>query len=249
MTDAAFPYRLAPEDPPRIGLVALQSDETIESDFRRLIPSTAQVMVSRVPSAPEVSRETLASMEAHLTAAASLFPEGLQFDAIGYGCTSGTAQIGPAIIAERIRAGANTMAVTEPLSSLVAACQRLNLKRIAFLSPYVASVSEHLRAILAQAGIETPVFGSFDVAEEAKVARIDPASIHDAAVALAQNTDAQAVFLSCTNLRTLDIVEPLESSLGRPVLSSNQVLAWQLMGLAGVTPERGASGRLFRSSD
>jgi len=33
---------------------------------------------------------------------------------------------------------------------------------------------------------------------------------------------ADAAIISCTNLRTLDVIEPLEKVLGAPVVSSNQ---------------------------
>lgn len=245
MNGRTFPFDLIAKDPPKLGLIALQSDETIESDFRRLIPEDVQLLVSRVPSAQHVSRDTLAAMEGHLTGAAALFPETLHFDAVGYGCTSGTAQIGADRIKVQIQKGAATTHVTEPVSALVAACRHLGLTRIAFLSPYVAKVSDHLRATLDQAGIATPIFGSFDVAEEAKVARITPAAITEAARSLTETTDAEAVFLSCTNLRTLDVIDPLETALSRPVLSSNQVLAWHLLKLIGQTA-RTEPGRLFR---
>ena len=247
MTADPFPFNLIQTEPPRIGLIALQSDETIETDFRRLIPREASLMVSRVPSAPEVSNETLAAMEHHLTASAALFPEDLPFDSIGYGCTSGSAQIGPDTIASRIHAGAKTRSVTEPVTALTHACQSLGLTRLAFLSPYIAPVSQRLRDVLGDQGIQTPYFGSFDVAEEAKVARIDAGSIIDAAVKLVQSTDAEALFLSCTNLRTLDIIPDLEARLKRPVLSSNQVLAWHLMTLSTLKATADAPGQLFQS--
>ena len=53
------------------------------------------------------------------------------------------------------------------------------------------------------------------------------------------------LFLSCPNLRTLDVIEPLEEVLGKPVLGSNQVLAWHLLQAAGLSPEQHAPGRLF----
>ncbi len=246
MTGAVFPFDLVEPDGPRLGLIALQSDETIERDMRRLLPQDIEFMVSRVPSDEEVSRHTLAAMEAHLSAAASLFPSGVKFDVIGYGCTSGTAQIGANAVAERIRSAAMTSAVTQPLSSLLAACRHLGLKRIALLSPYVAQVSERLREVLVSEGIDTPVFGSFDAAVEATVVRISQRSIREAASALMQGADVDGLFLSCTNLRTLDVIEPLETRLDMPVLSSNQVLAWHMMKLAGMEPPDTAPGRLFR---
>ena len=234
-------------DTPALGLVVLQSDETIEGDFRRMLPAGTPFYVSRVPSAPDVTPQTLQSMARHLTGAAALFPAPVRFAAVGYGCTSGTAQIGAPAIAELIRAGTNTQAVTEPLSALIAACAALGLRRIAFLSPYVADVSQRLRSALTTAGIETPVFGSFNEAEEEKVVRISGASIMDAAQDLMHDSPAEALFLSCTNLRTLDVIAPLEQRLNVPVLSSNQVLAWHMGRCAGVKIT--GPGRLFDADE
>ena len=112
MTGARFDYQLERRNAPALGLIVLQSDETIEADFRRLMPPAAEWLTTRVPAAPEVTSETLAQMEDHLTAAAELFPLGMRFGAIGYGCTSGTAQIGVSRVSELISSGAETDAVT-----------------------------------------------------------------------------------------------------------------------------------------
>lgn len=246
MAGQTFDYELVRLAGPRFGLITLQADETIEADMRRLLPKSAELMVSRVPSDPQVSTASLAAMEAHLAAAAGLFPQSTRFDVVGYGCTSGTAQIGAETVAKNLRSATETGAVTEPLTSLVAACKALGLKRLALLSPYVQPVSERLQSALGKAGVQTPVFGSFDVATEATVARISPASIVGATRALVEDADVDAVFISCTNLRTLDVITPLEKELGLPVLSSNQVLGWHMMHCAGVRPCAGAPGRLFQ---
>jgi maleate isomerase len=230
---------------PVSGLIVLQTDETIEGDFRCMMPQEHRIYASRVPSGEDVTADTLQQMASHLTSAAGLLPQAKQYAIVGYGCTSGTAQIGPEKIAELVLAGVATDHVTEPLSALVAACGALGVSRLAFLSPYVASVSDRLRAVLKEHGVETPVCGGFDEAEEAKVVRIDARSIHAAAVDLASGSDVDALFLSCTNLRTLDVIAPLEADLGMPVLSSNQVLAWH-MGHLGGMPVSGP-GRLFQS--
>ena len=88
--------------------------------------------------------------------------------------------------------------------------------------------------MLAGQGIETPVFGTFAEAEEARVARITPESIKKAALELVREGGVDGVFLSCTNLDTLDIIAPLQRECGLTVLSSNLVLAWHLCRLAGV---------------
>ncbi|MDA7426670.1 maleate cis-trans isomerase family protein [Thalassococcus lentus] len=246
---APFPYVLGPAlgERANLGLIVLQSDETLEHDCRRLFPldGVAQY-VSRVQSAPEVSRETLAEMEADLPRAAGLLPPPVNFDVVGYGCTSGTSVIGAWRVETLVKTGCSTRAVTNPLSALVAACQALGVQRLALLSPYVESVSHGLRAAVAEHGIETPVFGSFDEEVETRVARIDGPSVHQAAQQLGEQADVDAVFLSCTNLRTLDVIAPLEQALGKPVLSSNQVLAWHMMRLAGLQDSPAGMGQLWK---
>lgn len=232
-----FDYDTAPDPRPVLGLIALQSDETIEDDLRRLIPATAKLLVSRVASGTEVTRDTLAEMEHHLTQAAGLFPRGLRFDMVGYGCTSGTAQIGAETIASRIRGGTEAAQVTEPVSALIAACRALGIRRLGFLSPYIAEVSDRLRDVLRQAGIDTPVFGSFAEANEARVVRISGQSVTQAAIHLGTSAPIDGLFLSCTNLRTLDVIGDLETRLNMPVLSSNLVLAWHILHKTGLVQD------------
>jgi maleate isomerase len=172
-------------------------------------------------------------MAAHLTQAASLFPHGLHFDAAGYGCTSASAEIGAERIADLIHAGVDVDAVTNPLSALVAACKALNIRRLGFVSPYVAEVSDKLRRALDDAGIATPAFGSFEEEVEARVVRIDGPSVQAAARTVAARAPVDGIFLSCTNLRTLDVIAPLQDALGMPVMSSNLVLAWDMLRRAG----------------
>ena len=231
---------------PAMGLIVLQSDETIEQDFRRIFGAGPLIYVTRVPTATQVTRDTLQQMAETLPAAASLFAEPTEFSVVGYGCTSGTAQIGTDNIARLVHEGCTTPKVTQPVSSLLAACDALNIKRLGFLSPYVEDVSAHLVNVLEANGVACPVFGSFDEACETVVAHISLQSTYDAAVTLAAKGGIDALFLSCTNLRTLDIIEQLEAETSLPVLSSNQVLAWHMAKLSGTDLTDVPFGTLFK---
>ena len=151
--------------------------------------------------------------------------------------------IGPGRVADLVRGATQAAQVTNPLSAAIAAFHALKVTRIGLLTPYVASVTDPMRAAFGAAGVHVSEVVSFDEAEEAKVARIDPASIRDAALRL---RGAEAVFLSCTNLRTMDVIEEIEDALGVPVVSSNQALAWHMAQLSGAKLAANAPGRLLK---
>jgi maleate isomerase len=133
--------------------------------------------------------------------------------------------------------------VTDPLSAALAAFAERGLRRVGIVSPYVASVSETVRRAFVAGGVEVPHMLSFGEEVEARVARIDPRSTAEAARALAWRGGMDALFLSCTNLRTYDILPALQAELGLPVLSSNQALAWHMARLAGIPCDRSGSAR------
>jgi len=223
-----------------LGVIVLQADVTIEPELRAYTAQNNVVLYhSRVPSAPEVTPETLARMETELPAAVRLLPDHLNFDVIGYGCTSGAIIIGADKIAQTIRTVKPGVRVTDPITAVTAALRALNAKRIGFVTPYIAEVSAAMRQNLETAGFEIAAFGSFEQIEEQVVARID----------LDVGTDAvcDAVFVSCTNLRTRNVIPETEIALGRPVISSNQALAWHMLRLAGIEDGPTGCGQLMRS--
>ena len=79
---------------PKMGLVVLQNDYTLEDDARRLLTDGVSLHVTRIRCAAEISAAALGAMEGHVTGAAELFPERANFGAVGYGCTSAVALIG-----------------------------------------------------------------------------------------------------------------------------------------------------------
>jgi maleate isomerase len=79
-------------------------------------------------------------------------------------------------------------------------------------------VSDRLREVLGEAGITVPAFASFNESEEAKVVRIAPGSILTAARAMIAQSEIDALFVSCTNLRALDVIAPFEAETSVPLL-------------------------------
>ncbi len=231
---SGFPYELAETDGlrARLGLIVLQVDETIERDFRRLLPDEVALYTSRIPSGLDLTEATIARMAEDLSRAAALFPPAVAFDAVGYGCTSGTTLIGAARVADLVRAGCETGSVCDPLGAGIAAFRQLGIGRIGLVSPYTPDIAGNVRRAFEAAEIAVPAAITFGERIEANVARIAPRSVAAACREVARRRGVEGIFLSCTNLRTLDLVGSLQREFGRPVLGSNLALAWRMVSAA-----------------
>ncbi|WP_027256799.1 maleate cis-trans isomerase family protein [Leisingera aquimarina] len=232
----------------RIGLIVLQTDQTLEHEFSTLLRRDDVALYhARIPNEMEVTCETLRKMEADLPAAAELLPSAFDFDAIGYCCTSGATMIGETRVDGLLRSVHPMAKTTNPLTACKAALQALKLKRIALVTPYAPEVTTEMRDNLAAAGFEVNAIGTFNQSDDFKVARISSNSILAAVREVGQRDDCDGVFVSCTSLRALPIIAEAEEALGKPVLSSNQVTAWHLARLAGLRDSVAGAGMLFHT--
>ena len=230
-----FDFYLSSDEnsPSPMGLVVLQVDETIEGEFREAFgTSKNQIFVTRIPSGLEVTAESLISMEQHIKAAAKLLPQSREFSVIGYGCTSASAIIGSEKISELIKSGCHTRKVTNPLLAATEYAKHIKVSKLALLSPYIEEVNTPLRKAFGNNGLSTEVFGTFGEGKEEKVARISESSTIEAAITLGQNESVEAVFISCTNLRTFNCLGKIANEINKPVFSSNQSLAWHMKKLS-----------------
>ncbi|MFK7874439.1 MAG: Asp/Glu racemase [Paracoccaceae bacterium] len=231
----------------RIGLICLQTDQTIEHEMATLLQGDGIARYyARIPNAMEVTPDTLRQMQRDLPKAVALLPAQFGFDTIGYGCTSGATMIGEGRVADIIREIHPDAQVSNPITACKAALAALNIERIALLTPYAPDVTNEMQANLKAAGIAINAVSSFDQSDDFTVARITSASILDAVKSIGAREDCDAVFVSCTSLRALPIIAHAEAHLGKPVVSSNQALAWHLARLAHLTHSPTNSGRLFQ---
>jgi maleate isomerase len=229
----------------RLGLIVLESDQTIEAEARMLDLDGVDFFHSRIPNALEVTPETLTDMEARLPIAAALLPPEFDFDAIGYGCTSAATLIGAAGVAAGIQAAHPGIASTNPISAAVEAFRALDAQRIAVVTPYTADVTGPIAQHFTDAGLDVAALGSFLESSDLVVARISEASIAAGVRTVVGNADCDAVFVSCTSLRMMAAASALEREVGIPVVSSNMALLWHLLRLAGVADEVPGRGTLF----
>jgi maleate isomerase len=231
-----------------LGIVVLEKDETLEPELASVFRDDGVALYhSRIPSDDEINHETLQAMALELPKALALLPASRPLDVVAYGCTSASTVIGQENVAAMVRAVHPRASVTDPITAVMAACRHLGIRRIAMLTPYAEAVSAAMRALLESNGFEIVTLVSFNQSSDPAVARITPASIVEAIRELGSHDRAEAVFASCTNLRTFSILDAAEQSIGKPVVSSNAALAWDMRNKAGLTPLARGPGRLLRS--
>ncbi|MFN8683163.1 Asp/Glu racemase [Paracoccus sp. P2] len=229
-----------------IGLLVLQTDLTIEDEFRHILPEGVALYGARLESPAEITPEKLKLMETHIPVATGLLP-AVDFASIGFGCTSGALVIGEGNVAARVTSVRPEARVTDPVTAAVAAMAALKAGRIALLTPYLPEINASLREQFHQRGLNVPVMGSFNQPDDYTVARITPEAIEAAMIELGRSDQVDAVFVSCTSLRVARIAARVETVIGKPVTSSNHALAWHMLRLAGIADKLPQHGRLFET--
>ena len=215
-----------------IGLIVLQTDETMEHDLRHGLPASYRLFHTRIPNDQHVDESTLQQMRKRLPEVAAMLPEHTRFRVIVYGCTSGSTVIGEQVVTDSIQRIFPGSAVTNPLSAIKAQLHNVEARRIALLTPYEPDVSAALIRNIENEGFRIVSAGTFNETQDHRVARISRQSLLDAIYSLAANVEIDALVASCTNLRMFDIIKEASEKIGCPVISSNSALAWHIQHIA-----------------
>lgn len=235
---------LSPAAVKRIGVVALATDLTIERDMPRMLPPGVEMFTTRVKNENPLNLKNLRAMQDNIANAAATLLPGRGVHAAIYACTSGTAAIGENKIQQCMHAALPGIPVITPLSALDAAREALNIKTLSILTPYSAEINRELAKT--QSGQTALNIDGLGFDDDMKAADIPPAEIVRAAKKIFR-PEADALFISCTALRAAETAEEIESATGKPVLTSNQVLAWRAARLAGCKKTTPGFGALLKT--
>jgi maleate isomerase len=231
----------------KLGLIALSSDMVTERDFNLMLPPGDEVMyyTARVHHYSPVTVENLRRMGPQLAEAACQILPTTPFDVIAYSCTSGTVSIGYDEVVAQIQKGKPDAQVVTPITAALAAFEKFGIKRISFMTPYTDEVNQTMVPYIEAHGIEILNVAGFCQDDDQLMARLTPDAIHDAAVEVT-HPDADALFVSCTGIRTAETIERIEHSIGKPAFCSNQCMVWQSLRLSGYDKPVPGFGRLLQ---
>lgn len=218
-----------------IGLLTLSNDLAFEPEVKYFLETEGVALYSnRLSMDEKATLSTLKMMEPHITSCAKgLSPLG-HLHAVSYGCTAGSMVIGPQRVKECINKALPNTKATNPISAVCEALKSLSCRRIAVLTPYIDAINQHVSDHLQQEGFELVSQASFNVLESLKMALISPDSILKAGLKIGSDDKAEALFISCTAMFLSPIRKILEDKIGKPVVTSNQAIAWHCLRLAGI---------------
>lgn len=237
-----------PAELTRIGCLIPQGNVVCEMEFPSHTPSGYGIHFHRLQRAgTAVSSDSLLGMKSEAIDSSDIFAP-MEPRLIVYACTSGTFLSGPMQhdeVAREILQRTGVPAITTS-TALLHALDTLGLRRVLMVTPYPQAVNKAEIEFLAHHGTEVVECVSFDCADFKGIRAVSEFQVAQAATQAAKNLQGRidGVFISCTNLGTLDSINQLERSIGLPVVSSNGVTLWAALRLAGFTAKLSALGTL-----
>jgi maleate cis-trans isomerase len=231
-----------------IGFMLPSSCLVYEQEFARItrgldgvIGVQARLLITQCDAAG------LAAMNEHIDLAARQLAT-CDPDAVVYMCTSGSFKDGDGgetALRERLKRLTGKPALTTS-QALLAAVRHLGLRRVVLLTPYDADLTRRETAWLGANGVEVIDAHHCDIPDNLdRGARFPEESFR-----LARRLnwrEADGLVLSCANVRSLEIIEPLERHTGRPVVTSSVATTWLALRQTGVLDPIDGFGRLLRS--
>lgn len=231
----------------KIGLIVPSMNSTLEPELARVCPAGVTLHITRVLLPGAASAESFDAMAGQAARAAEEL-EAAEVDVVAYCCASGSSVGGGTGVVPTIERICGVAAFTA-MDAATRALRAFRARRIALVTPYIRAVYEAERDYLEGQGFDVVALAGMELghtqAERRSISHQPPRRTHD----LARATDvaeAEAAFISCTNLATLEIVDSLERELGKPVVTSNQAICWAALRAVGISEGVTGWGRLLR---
>ena len=215
---------------PAVGLIVLNTDFTFERDFVRLYNEHQpefDFYFNRIHFANPMTPDSLAAIEGDLTQVSNEILPGYDLDLVVFNCTSSSI-LGDDAVKLAIQKSKSSAEVLTTSQAVVGDIKLKGINKISVLTPYNNDVSTLLADYLKRQGLEILSAMHMDMDDDRDVAMVIPGDII-AAAKLAIDEKADALFISCTALRSTEIIPEIERAIGKPVFTSNQSTFEQIL--------------------
>lgn len=229
----------------RVGLIVPSQNVVAEADLHAALPPGVSLLTTRLALRGGSAGELRAMGDAAIDAA--LLLADARPDLIVFHCTAASTvdlEAGDRIAAAiEARTGIGAFCTSQ---ALVAALRALRVGRLVMLTPYSKAVTDAETRFLEHHGFDVLEALGLDLTALGRpMAQVPQREWVDRLAAM-RRADAQAYFLSCTNIQAMPVLDSLEAALGAPVLGSNQVTLWHLLRRGGLSDVVDGFGRLLR---
>jgi len=230
------------DKPLRLGLLLPSSNTAMEEELAQMIPGNdVTVHASRVRLS-DVTPEALVEMENNSEEAAlELADAGV--DIIEYTCSSKIGYEHEKEFAARLEKLTKVRAVPYT-EGVVEGLKVLGARRIAVATPYIREVDELETEFYEAAGFDIVNIQGLGIVDNVTSGLVSPDSWRTF-VKEVDRPDADAIFISCTQSRTIEAVEDLERELDKPVLAANVAALWIMLKKTGYDKPIKGYGRLL----
>lgn len=210
----------------------------------QLRPSGVGLHFTRAAIPDSITSATL-SAQAELLAecAATLLPDG-SLDVVCYACTSGSLVIGEQRVFTELNKGAPGAKATSLITGVIRALNAVNAKKIVIATPYIDEINQREVEYLEAKGFKVISISGLGIEKDSEMVRVAPDFIAEFALSL-DHSEADAIFICCGALRTLEMVQEIERLARKPVIASNQAMIWDTLRLAGIDDRIEGYGRLL----
>jgi maleate isomerase len=204
----------------RLGLLLPASNTTMERELMSYLPAGVGLHTARMRIGP-VTKDELIKMSKEAPIIAEAIND-CKPDILLYGCTSGSFILGKGFdvkLEEEITAVTGVPTITTSHAVLNTA-NRLGLKKVAIGTPYAEEVNKPMRQFFTDNGLEITNFRGLGHLDNLDIGRLSPWE----AVELVKSIDsdeAEGIFLSCTNMQTMEALVGMWELFKKPIISSN----------------------------
>jgi len=232
---------------PRIGLITLASDFRIEKDFNNVIyGKEIDLFSNRIHCYNPLTNETLKKMADDITDVTKEILPDQKLDCVAYGCTSGTIAAGYSSIYKKVNLAKPNTRVTTPITSVIKALKKLSINKISVFTPYTDEINQSVAEYFKKENIEVVSLSFFDIDSDLDIGKVDPDYLFEV-LSKIDLSESDALFVSCTALPVLSLIDKLEKKLGKIVLSSNQALIWDTLKEIEYNKNIDGFGQLFKN--
>lgn len=228
----------------RLGVIVPSANVVMEPDMYKMAPANVSVHFSRAVIT-EDSPEQLQRMIDDVPRCCEELSHG-QMDVYAFGCTGGSFLGGVGYDQKiiKIMVEATNKPATTTSTAALQALEAVRARRISVATPYEDWLNARAKAFFEGNGFEVVAMSGLQIRDPDRLASQDSATIYELALSV-DHPAADAIFISCTDFRAVDVLARIEQDLGKPAISSNQATMWKMLQLCGVRATIEGFGRLL----